>query len=159
MTTTRDELIWGHPGAPRVELIAGFGLVIAGAIAITAVTNVLLPDSPVAPVLSEGGLPILLVGAPGLVGAVGAYSRCGVVASLGAALLSPIGFVLTVIGARVIGIPEVGSGADPLWSITLAFAAAAVGFALVGYVVGILVRLVVIVGRYGYADDSDPKTR
>ena len=143
MTTTRRELVWVNPGAPRSELIGGFAILVVATLLAVVATNTLGADDPVRRVLYDVGLPVVLFFAPGLVAAVAAYVRGGVVTCLLVGLVPAACFATVAIVGAVLGLPGVGGGDSPLWSVTLAFGLAGVGAAVVGFVGGVGVRLVV----------------
>lgn len=137
------ELVWGSPGSPRIELVGGFGLLVGGTLLAVVVTNTLGTEHPVRRGVYDVGLPFVLFYAPGLVAAVGAYLRSGAVACLAVGLVPAALFATVAIVGTVLGLPGVGGGDAPLWSITVAFSAVGVVYAAVGYVVGVAIFLAV----------------
>ena len=99
----------------------------------------------------------MLFYAPGVVAAIGASFRCGAATCLGIGLI-PAGLFasIAVVGA-VLGLPGVGGGDAPLWSITLAFATISIAAATVGYVLGTAGHFGAAILRRRIADGSgDP---
>ncbi|MDG5818603.1 hypothetical protein [Natronococcus sp. A-GB7] len=109
----------------------------------TAVSNGLDAGHPGRRFLHDIGLPFVLFYAPGVVAAVGSFLRCGAATCLVVGLIPAGVFASTAILGSVLGVPGVGGGDAPLWSITLAFATISLVAAIVGCVVGLAIRVVV----------------
>ncbi|AFZ74717.1 hypothetical protein [Natronobacterium gregoryi] len=140
MATVRHELVWGRPGAPRLELVGGFAVIVVATLLATVATNTLGTDNPIRRVVYDAGLPAVLFYAPGVVGAVGAYLRCGAATCLAVGFVPATFFALVAIVGSVFGLPGVGGGDAPLWSITVAFATIALVAAVVGFLAGTAIR-------------------
>lgn len=143
MGTTRQELLWGRPDAPRSGTIVGFAGVVTLVLGAVVATNTLGTTHPVRRFGYDVGLPFVLFYAPGLVAAVAAYFRCGVAACLIAGVVPGACFAAIAVIGAALGVPGVGGGDAPLGSITLAFAAIGLVAASAGYFVGASVRLAV----------------
>lgn len=142
MTATWRSVVWGSPGAPRVELIGGFAAVVAVAMVATALSNGLGAADPIGRFLYDVGLPATLFYAPGVVAAVGAFLRCGAATCLVAGLVPAAVFATVAIVGTALGLPGVGGGDAPLWSISLAFATISVVAAAAGCLAGFAARFV-----------------
>ena len=69
--------------------------------------------------------------------------------------LVPAAFFATVaIVGVVVGLPGVGGGDAPLWTITLAFATVSIVAAVVGFAAGTVVRVVVMAVRRRGGDET-----
>ena len=132
-------------------MIAGFAALVLATLLAVVVTNVLEPANPVRRLVSDVGAPFVLFYAPGLAAALAAYLRCGAVTGLAVGLV-PAAFFAIVGG--VVGLPGVGGGDAPLWSIMLAFATVSIVAAVVGFVAGTVLRVVVTAVRRRGGDEA-----
>lgn len=155
MTTTTEELMWGRSAAPRLELVGGFALLVAGTLIAMALTNVLAAEHPLRRVLHDIGLPLVLFYAPGGVTAIGGYLRCGATTCFVVGVLPATAFAVAATVGAVLGVPGVGGGDAPLWSITLAFAAISLVFATIGFTAGTGVRFIETRIRQGTSGPRD----
>ena len=155
MTTTRHRLVWGSPGAPRALVIGGFAALVLATLLAVVATNVLEPANPVRRVVYDVGFPFVLFYAPGLAAALAAYLRCGAVTGLAVGLVPAAFFATVAIVGVGVGLPGVGGGDAPLWSITLAFATVSIVAAVVGFVAGTAVRVVVTAVRRRGGDETE----
>ena len=142
MTTITEELVWGRSEAPRLELVGGFALLVAVTLIAMAFSNALATEHPLRRALHDIGLPVVLFYAPGGVTAIGGYLRCGAATCLVVAVLPVSVFAVVAAVGAVLGVPGVGGGDAPLWSITLAFAAISFGFATIGFIAGTGIRII-----------------
>lgn len=154
MTTTRHRLVWGSPGAPRALVIGGFAALVLATLLAVVATNVLEPANPVRRVVYDVGFPFVLFYAPGLAAALAAYLRCGAVTGLAVGLVPAAFFATVAIVGVVVGLPGVGGGDAPLWTITLAFATVSIVAAVVGFAAGTVVRVVVMAVRRRGGDET-----
>ena len=146
--------MWGSPGAPRARVIAGFAALVLATLLAVVVTNVLEPANPVRRLVSDVGAPFVLFYAPGLAAALAAYLRCGAVTGLAVGLVPAASFATVAIVGGVVGLPGVGGGDAPLWSIMLAFATVSIVAAVVGFVAGTVLRVVVTAVRRRGGDET-----
>lgn len=133
----------GRPRAPRLEVVLGFAVLVAGALIVTAVSNGLDAGHPGRRFLRDMGLSFVLFYAPEVVAAVGSFLRCGAATCPLVGLIPAGVFASTAILGTLLGLPGVGGGDAPLWSITLTFATIGLVAAIAGCVAGLAVRLVV----------------
>lgn len=132
---TSESLLVGRQRDRAVKLVGGFATVVA--VAMIAAIAADAVDAPVAAVLTERAVPLLLFYAPAPVAALGAYARCGGPACLAVGVVPAAVFACLVVIGTLVGVSGVSAGNAPFGSLTVGFALVGVTGAFLGYCVGV----------------------
>ncbi|WP_418284268.1 hypothetical protein [Halorubrum sp. DTA46] len=144
---TTEALLLGRRRGLAVTMVVGFAAVVALALATALVAE--LADIPAAAALTDRIIPLLVFYAPAPIAAAGAYARCGGPACLAVGVVPALVFAGLVLIGTVVGVPGVGGGDAPLWSVATSFALLGVSGAFVGYCAGVTAALLVDLVGFG----------
>ena len=136
-------VIAGDPDAPRWFLVGLFAGIVLLALGVGAMTALFHPTHPIRRTVRDIVLPVVLFVLPGLVTMIGGYRRCGLVSALVIGAMPLALFGLTALFGTTMTLPGMESGDGPHLVIFLAIGLVSVTVAVLGFVLGTAVEIVV----------------